>query len=131
MTHWKRIALKNDAPGKLRDTSIELKKTRAVLSATRVTESLLTAEVQELLSTLKNSISDTHGPSRHSNAKEASKCIMNIRFVSLRLKKELEVRKMKKFTGSNKGTEMKYIVFPEDQALVPLYISQVLLKPFY
>ena len=54
----RQIGLKNDAFGKLRDTSIELKKTKAVLSATRVTELLLTAEAQELLGTLKDSISD-------------------------------------------------------------------------
>jgi len=49
--------------GKLRDTSIELKKTRAILAATQKTESFLTSEAQELLETLKKSIID--GDSLH------------------------------------------------------------------
>jgi len=50
--------LKRDALNKLRETSIELKKTKAVLEATQTTESLLTAEALALLATLKESITD-------------------------------------------------------------------------
>lgn len=54
----KEIGQKKDALGRLRDVSIDLKKTRAVLSATQRTESLLTNEAQDLIGTLKKSITD-------------------------------------------------------------------------
>ena len=54
----KEIELKRDALNKLRETSIELKKTKALLEATQTTESLLTAEALALLATLKESITD-------------------------------------------------------------------------
>jgi len=61
-----------------------------------------------------------HDPKRRSNADEATSCIMNSRFGSSRLKKELESKQTAK--ASTKEGDTKYIVFPEDQALVPPYV---------
>jgi len=52
------IELKEEALGKLRDTRIDLAKTRAVLDATRRTESNLTSEAEKLLGTLRESLED-------------------------------------------------------------------------
>ena len=52
------IGKKKDAFTRLTDTSIELKKTRAVLSATQQTEGSLTSEAGALLSTLMKSLAD-------------------------------------------------------------------------
>ena len=57
------IGMKEDALMRLTDTSIELKKTRAVLSDTQQTESSLTSEAGILLSTLMKSLVD--GDSLH------------------------------------------------------------------
>jgi len=62
----------------------------------------------------------THDPARHSNVEEAATRIMNSRFGSSRLKKELEAKKSEK--NQTNGTDVKYIVFPGDQALVPPYV---------
>jgi len=58
-----------------------------------------------------------HDPERCSNADEAATSIMNSRFGSSRLKKELESKQTAK-----SSTNPLYIVFPEDQALVPPYV---------
>lgn len=61
-----------------------------------------------------------HDPARCTNADEAAACIMNSRFGSSRLKKELQSKQAAK--SPSKEGEVKYIVFPEDQALVPPYV---------
>ena len=61
-----------------------------------------------------------HDPGNHTNTDEAALGKMNSRFGSSCLKKELE---SKQATNSpTKEGDTKYIVFPEDQALVPPYI---------
>jgi hypothetical protein len=55
------IGLRKDALEKLRNTSIELKKTKALLKATQTTESVLTDEALALIEILKESITDGDG----------------------------------------------------------------------